>query len=401
MNLTRCRKIKLVYWLLLFVVAAPRCRAGQDQTGGKEAAPGDTGSIAINPQFASAGPFSEGLAAVRVGKKEDGKWGYIDKSGKFVIDPQFDCAEGFSEGLAAVRSGDEKTGKWGFIDRSGKFAIAPQWDFASRFSGGLSIVRTGDIVTGTERVIDKRGSYVSDLEAGVMLPCANGMTLVGTNVSWDDRGVNRHFGFVDKSGKYVIDAKFDDAFCFSEGTAAVRIGDAERGQWGFIDSTGKFVIDRHWGSAYVFKDGMATVATAGGLAKKWGVIDRTGQVMIALEFAEPLSFHDGLALEPSTTHKWLTDQQGRTKVQSETNYSFVDRNGTRSIGLQWRSAFAFSQGLAAVMAGDSVTGRWGYIDPKGRYAIAPQYRDARPFSEGMAAVLIGDEKAAQWGYIAR
>ena len=125
-------------------------------------------------------------------------------------------------GCRSRTRGDEKSGKWGFIDRSGKYAITPQWDHASRFSGGLSIVRNGDIVTGKERVIDKRGSYVSDLEAGVMLPCENGMTLVGINVSWDDRGVNRHFGFVDKSGKYAIDPKFDDAFCFSEGTAAVR-----------------------------------------------------------------------------------------------------------------------------------------------------------------------------------
>ena len=52
-------------------------------------------------------------------------------------------------------------------------------------------------MTGKERVIDKHGSYVSDLEAGVMLPCENGMMLVGINASWDDRGVNRHFGFVD------------------------------------------------------------------------------------------------------------------------------------------------------------------------------------------------------------
>jgi hypothetical protein len=401
MNLTRRRQTMWVYLLLPFIVSAQRCHAGQDQTGGKGAAHSETGSIVIQPQFESAGPFSEGLAAVQMGKKEDGKWGYIDKSGRFVIDPQFDYAEGFSEGLAAVRSGDEKTGKWGFIDKSGKYAITPQWDHASRFSGGLSIVRTGDILTGKERVIDKQGSYVSDLEAGVMLPCENGMTLVGTNVSWDDRGVNRHFGFVDKSGKYAIDPKFDDAFCFSEGTAAVRIGDAEMGQWGFIDSTGKFVLDRQWGSAYVFKDGMASVATAGGLTRKWGAIDRTGQIVIPLEFPEPLSFHDGLALEPNTTHKWVTDQQGITKVQSETNYSFIDKNGTHPMGLQWRSAFAFSQGLAAVMAGEFPSGKWGYIDQRGRYVVEPQFRDARPFSDGMAAVRIGDEKTAKWGYIAR
>jgi hypothetical protein len=401
MNLTRHREIMWVHLLLLLVVSAQRCHAGQDQTDKKGAAHSDTGSIVIHPEFESAGPFSEGLAAVQTGKKEDGKWGYIDKSGKYVIDPQFDDADGFSEGLAAVRSGDEKTGKWGFIDRSGKYAITPQWDHATHFSGGLAIVRTGDILTGKERVIDKQGNYVSDLEAGVMLPCENGMTLVGINVSWDDQGVNRHFGFVDKSGKYVIDPKFDDAFCFSEGTAAVRIGDAETGQWGFIDSTGKFVIDRQWGFAYAFKNGMASVATAGGLAKKWGVIDRTGQTVIPLEFPEPLSFHDGFALEPNTTYKWVTDQQGRTKAQSETNYSFVDKNGIRSIGLQWRSAFSFSQGLATVMAGEFPTGKWGYIDQQGRYVVEPQYRDARPFSEGMAAVLVGDEKTGKWGYIAR
>jgi hypothetical protein len=400
MNLTR-RQLMWVYLLLLLVVRAQRCNAGQDQPGGKWAPDSGTGSIVIQPRFESAGMFSEGLAAVQMGKEQDEKWGYVDKSGKFVIDPHFDSAEGFSEGLAAVRSGGGKTGKWGFIDRSGKFAITPQWDHASRFSGGLSIVRTGDIVTGKERVIDKHGSYVSDLEAGVMLPCENGLTLVGINVSWDDRGVNRHFGFVDKSGKYVIDSKFDDAFCFSEGTAAVRIGDAERGQWGYIDSTGKFVIDPQWGFAYAIKDGMASVATTGGLIKKWGVIDRGGQVVIPLEFPEPLSFHDGLALEPNTIHRWVTDQRGITKAQSETNYSFIGTNGTRSIGLQWRSAYSFSQGVAAVMAGEFPTGKWGYIDQRGRYIIEPQYRDARPFSEGMAAVLIGDDKTGKWGYIAR
>jgi hypothetical protein len=401
MNRMRHRETVWIYLLLLFIVRTQLCHAAQDQVGEKGTAQSDTGSVVIQPQFESAGPFSEGLAAVQTGKTEDGKWGYIDKSGKFVIDPQFDYAEGFSEGLAAVRSGDDKSGKWGFIDRSGKYAITPQWDHVSRFTGGLSIVRTGNIVTGTERVIDKRGNYISDLEAGVMLPCENGMTLVGINVSWDDRGVNRHFGFVDKYGKYVIDPRFDDAFCFSEGTAAVRIGDADRGQWGFIDNTGKFVINCQWGSAGVFKDGTASVATAGGVTKKWGVIDRTGQTVISLEFPEPLSFHDGLALEPNTTHRWVTDQQGRTKVQSETNYGFIDKNGTRSIGLQWRSAYSFSQGLAAVMAGEFPSGKWGYIDPKGRYVVEPQFRDARPFSEGMAAVRIGDEKTGKWGYIAR
>ena len=393
--------LSICFLISLFVASAQRSPAVEDQERGIASPHPDTGVIVITPQFVSAGPFSEGLAAVQIGDNQDGKWGYIDKSGRFAIDPQFDRAEAFSEGLAAVRSGDDKTGKWGFIDKSGKYVITPQWDHVTAFSGGLSVVRTGNIVMGKDRVIDKQGRYASDLKSGVILPCENGMTLVGINVSWVSGGVNRHFGFVDKSGHYVINPVFDDAFCFTEGMAAVRTGGAEAGGWGFIDTTGRFVIPPQWGSVYPFNNGIATVATSGGLAKKWGAIDRTGQTIIPQQFPEPLIFHDGLALEPITTYTWVTDQRGRSRVRPDTTYSFINKNGTRSTGLQWRSASSFSQGLAPVMLDESPACKWGYVDQSGRYRVSPQYLDAQPFSEGMAAVLIGVEKKGKWGYIAR
>ena len=165
-------------------------------------------------------------------------------------------------------------------------------------------------MTGKERVIDKQGKYVSDLKSGVVLPCGNGLTLVGINVSWVERAVNRRYGFVDQSGQYVIKPAFDDAFCFTEGMAAVRVGDADTGKWGFIDSTGAFVIDPRWGFAFPFKNGIATVALAGSIKKKWGAIDRTGLEIIPLQFPEPLSFNDGLALVSNTSYKWSADEEG-------------------------------------------------------------------------------------------
>ena len=39
------------------------------------------------------------------------------KTGSFVINLQFDDAKSFSDGLATVRIGDYETGKWGFIAR--------------------------------------------------------------------------------------------------------------------------------------------------------------------------------------------------------------------------------------------------------------------------------------------
>ena len=55
-----------------------------------------------------------------------GRWGYIDKTGKVVINPQFEKAQPFSEGLAAIRLGR----KWGFVDRSRKMTINSQFDDA-------------------------------------------------------------------------------------------------------------------------------------------------------------------------------------------------------------------------------------------------------------------------------
>lgn len=48
-------------------------------------------------------------------------------------------------------------------------------------------------------------------------------------------------GYIDKTGKIVINPQFDDARHFTEGLASVNIGD----KWGYIDKAGKIV----WNSA--------------------------------------------------------------------------------------------------------------------------------------------------------
>ncbi len=76
-----------------------------------------SGVVVIPPQFAGAGVFSEGLAAVEI----DAKCGYIDKSGRVVIPPQYDTAHPFSTGIARVSLGD----KMGYIDKVGRYVWTP------------------------------------------------------------------------------------------------------------------------------------------------------------------------------------------------------------------------------------------------------------------------------------
>ena len=64
-----------------------------------------SGKMVIPPQFKDAGPFSDGLARVLLGKQG----GYIDKSGQLVIKgEEFEEARLFSEGLAAARRKNDK-----------------------------------------------------------------------------------------------------------------------------------------------------------------------------------------------------------------------------------------------------------------------------------------------------
>ncbi len=65
-------------------------------------------------EFDAAAPLSEGMAAVRGGKK----WGFVDRHGKVVIALKFDEVGRFFEGITTVRDGEKRY----FIDKSGNRA---------------------------------------------------------------------------------------------------------------------------------------------------------------------------------------------------------------------------------------------------------------------------------------
>jgi hypothetical protein len=224
----------------LCVVVAVLSLVGCGESGEQKPVTEQTGKFVINPQFDRADSFSEGLASVRVGDYETGKFGFIDKQGRMVINPQFDGVEPFSEGLAAVRIGDKDTGKWGFIDKQGQMVIDPQFDrnrwdpFYWKFSEGLAPVRIGDDDTGKYGFIDKQGQVVINPQFSYALTFSEGLAAVA---------IGRKWGFIDKQGRMVINPQFDEARFFKEGLAEVRIGDDETGKWGFIDKHGQMVIN--------------------------------------------------------------------------------------------------------------------------------------------------------------
>lgn len=204
------------------------------------------GQVAIEPQFAFAGRFSEGLAAVltegrRIGRRiHGGRWGYIDKTGTTRIPPQFLAAGEFSEGLAWVRFPTRGRSRrnapplaGGYIDPQGRPIIRTTEYSAGRpFSEGLAAVQRRH--TGLWGYIDKTGQVVIGSEFDLAREFREQRAAV---LTLPDRGGGLKWGYLAPDGRMVIPPQFDRAGDFQEGLAAVWIGE----KLGYIDREGHWI----------------------------------------------------------------------------------------------------------------------------------------------------------------
>jgi hypothetical protein len=256
-----------------------------------------TGKFVIPPTWDGADDFHEGLAVVTRGLQdlphEYSSFGYINMKGEVVIPLKFQSAGAFSEGLAYAMSG----GKWGYINSKGSWVITPRY---------------GMPITGTLVMIGYYPPYVQYTSFGVS------RFHDGYAVVWDagknfDTGVAH---FIDKTGKQVFGRTFQAAGEFSEGLAEVEVN----GKWGFIDTSGRMVIQPQFATDEStlpgFSEGLAAVDKE---VWKVGYIDKTGKWVIQPKYASGGFFGApgvGLAYVGGVdatfdTYAWVIDKSGR------------------------------------------------------------------------------------------
>jgi len=280
---------------------------GNDPAGTRWGFADKTGKIVIKPRFEGnyyAPPhFVEGLAAVGgsfLGTtiKTFGintKFGYINKTGALAIAQIYDEAYDFNEGLASVKVG----ARYGFIDQAGRMVIAPMYDAPGFFKDGIAVVELNNLSyvidknnrkvfeTGYRGLsgfseglarfeadlkvgfIDKKGNVIirptlefgSDQSLRRMYFSEGLCQIEAGTISGSDSGarVSRKFGYINKDGRLVIDARFDYAGPFRDGIAVV----SQNGNYGFINKSGKFVIAPIFANVGYFVDGIARVSGGG------------------------------------------------------------------------------------------------------------------------------------------
>ncbi len=234
------------------------------------------------------------------------------------------------------------------------------------------------------------------------------------------------YGYINKRGKMVIDPIFDDADDFSDGYAVVRIdekryfinkhGDLvttgyteledfseglacveKDGKWGYVNTMGEIVISPQFYEARSFVNGFAMVRTEKYI-NSWTYIDKTGRSIIDLPLtSDSDNFSEGLA-------KISLYDIDKGKVILDMFYdtwsTYINEEGD-IFKNRYESAGNFNEGLAPVRTDEG----WGYIDKHENFVIYPKERFhwAKEFSEGLAAVEIdydpSEYKDNKYGYI--
>ncbi len=307
------------------------------------------GQIVIRLRYSFAEPFSEGRAIVF---DDEGRTFVIDQQGREVFSSAWDEIRPFSEGLAAVT----KDQKWGFVDRDGRVVIEPKYDSVTSFREGLAGFELGrEVVT---------------LRSGI---------------TWNRSGPR---GFIDRSENVVIPADWADACGFREGRAVVCTGGTWKTglfgdniqilsdrKYGYVDRTGRLVITGAYSLANHFSDGLAAVQIGDGKGReRYGYIDLSGEPIIPLKLTSASAFCEGVAVVHRRGRRW----RGMSLV--------INRNGVTVRELPYQSFGPFSEGLLATCSGET----YGFVDIEGQWVVEPQFDQVNPFKQGLAEIQRGD-----------
>ncbi len=307
------------------------------------------------------------------------KWGYINRKGKYAIEPRFLHAKPFEDDLALVQEAD---GRIGYIDWDGSLMVVPEVQehelalWFGPFSEGMARV----CVEGSWGFIDKSGAFViapryiscdnfSEALAAVESPSTDAPET--DNQSWEADEQEPLIGYIDKKGRRQTESEFHTALPFSEGIASVRKRNQSNSRlFGYINREGNTEIPHNYVLGGVFSLGLALAVEPE--SSLLGYIDHSGEFVINPQFHGGATFSDG--------YSGVADKKGK--------WGYIDYEGKMAIPHRFYIPGDFDNGIAPVC---NKKNRWGYIDFDGAWVTFPCLSRAAKFNAGMGLAVKDQE----------
>lgn len=221
------------------------------------------------------------------------------------------------------------------------------------FSEGVAVVTRKGGVAGGGRVqstlIDRNGTELFPFRDIVISRMSEGLAACGKSLP-DEAAGESLYGFIDRSGAWIITPRFRRVADFSEGVAAVSVNGREVG---FIHKDGTWAIRPRFsrnGTLASFQEGLAPVMFGGQV----GFINFDDKFVVPPQFHEAGNFSGGLA--PAC----IENQNGLERF----TWGYVDKTGKFEIPPSYQAAREFA-GKAAVVKHQ---GRWRLINQQGQLA---------------------------------
>ncbi len=252
------------------------------------------------------------------------------------------------------------------------------------------------------------------------------------------------YGYVNKSGKWVIEPRFLNAKEFCEGLAAV-VEDSEMSKWGYIKADGTFAIKPKFKKAYNFKNNFAVVSEelfAATINKKGEYIKKTNYYLDGADMNDycranlanidtamnsenakyGLIMNDGTIVKPEfdgrayMVESFLCVFKNGASKSSDDRANFIVLKNGKVVGFEGTITYV-TEGIGLI----EYTGKTGALKGqrlyqfitsegkllktyKGKDGKEYPFQNAETFSEGYAAVMINSAMTTNtnynlWGFL--
>lgn len=244
---------------------------------------------------------------------ENELWGYINQKGEMVIPAKFSLATSFNPdfeyAIASYTGGDV------VIDTKGDYIVPPKYSMITEITdysnpgipNGFFILKTETEDTTLYGLADTNGVIIKPKYEYIDYIFSDGLVIFQENGK---------FGYLNKKGEVVIEAKFSKAELFCNGLAPVTFD--EYGKWGYINQKGETVINPQFDYAEPFA--FSKKVTPVRINEKWGLINNKGEYIANPQFDSVLPLSDNFLAVSKNSKEGLVDIDGNFVLEPKYDY---------------------------------------------------------------------------------